>query len=408
MSTGEVFVARQPIFDRRKNVYAYELLFRAADTETSTVMDGDAATAHVITNSLLSIGFDLVAGGKKVFVNFTRDLLLNDTARLLPEEKSVVELLESIKADDEVLKACRNLKLRGYPIALDDFVSCRGMEKLLALADVVKIDFMATDSVRRKELVQTLRRIAPQAKLLAEKVETIDQQEEARNQGFDYFQGYFFEKPALFKGQQIPGFRITYLRIMQAIHDPCLDFEGMENIIKADMSLSAKLLQYINVAAFPWARRIESIRQALVLLGESQVRKWVSLVALSELVGDKPQELALNAAIRGRFCELLGQSPQYSATSLECFMLGALSLLDAMVDLPLEEALALVKISDRVARALVVGDNELKPLLDVAVCMERGQWDVCLDMCADLGIAPDVLSGLQLEALEWAQRVFES
>jgi EAL and modified HD-GYP domain-containing signal transduction protein len=407
MGLQEIFVARQPIFDSAKRVFAYELLFRSRDTDRAEVTDGNKATARVIDTAFLSIGIEQVAGTRPAFINFTKDLILDESARLLPSDKTIVEILEDVEPSEEIVDAIRLIKGEGYRFALDDFVCASGYESLLKLADIVKVDFLLTSPVEREELVRRIREIAPHLKLLAEKVEDEDEFEEAKSLGFEYFQGYFFSKPLLIARKELPGFKVTYLRILQSIHDPTLDYNGIEEIIKADVSLTTKLLRYINAAAFPWQKKIESVKQALVLLGENQVRKWVSIVALSELVQDKPQELAVLSVVRGRFCEIAGEELKGDSTELERFMCGILSMLDAMLDLPLPEALENIPISSEVRDSILGKDGKLSKLLTLAIAYEKAEWEQIPGLCVELGLDENKLPEMYTSALEWSEKIFQ-
>jgi len=406
MPSKKVFVARQPIFTVSKRVYAYELLFRGTKTDQAQITDGSRATKSVISNTFLNIGIDEVTGHRPAFINFTRDLILDESALLLPPERTIVEILEDIQPDRELIEAVRKTKAKGYIFALDDFVCATGYEGLLQLADIVKVDFLQTSPAERKQLVQRLLAISPTLSLLAEKVEDYDEFQEAVELGFHYFQGYFFNKPILITGRELPGSKVAYLRILQSIHDPTLDYFGLEEVIKTDVSLTTKLLRYINAAAFPWRKKIESLKQALVLLGENQVRKWISIVVLSELVQDKPQELAVLSAVRGRFCEVAGEESNCRATRLECFMTGILSMLDAMLDVTLDEAIVNIPVSTEVKDALKGGENDLGRFLTLAIAYEKGEWDRIPALCSALGIEESKLPAVYADSVEWVSKIF--
>jgi c-di-GMP-related signal transduction protein len=402
-----VFVARQPIFDRAQRVVAYELLFRASDTDsTAHIVDPETATSQVITTSFLQIGLEQVTGGKPAFINFSRHLLLEGTATILPADLTVVEILEDVVPDRAVLEAVIDLKDAGYRLALDDFVHAAGYRELLQLADIVKVDFLLTRSASRRQLVSELLTLGnPSLALLAEKVENHGQFQEARALGFSLFQGYFFSRPVVLARPSLPAAKAHYIRLLREAHGPTLKFRRVEELIKSDVSLTTKLLRYINAAAFPWSREIESVQRALLLLGEDQVRKWLSLVALSELVQGKPEELATASCVRGRFCELLGRRVDIGATELECFLVGSLSLLDAMLDVPLGEVIESLALSDSVRRALLEREGELYHLLELVSSYEKAEWDRAFELCRRLRLPESELPDIYLDTLTWTQRV---
>ena len=405
----DVFLARQPIFDRNKAVYAYELLFRSGRMATAQFSDGNRATSQVIDTGLFTFGLERVTSGKPAFINFTRDLLLREWATLLPPGQTVIEILEEVAPEPEIIEALTRLKEKGYILALDDFVCTDGFEPLIRLADIIKIDFLLTEPRARRHLLAQLAELgSSDLSLLAEKVETYAEFEEAVDAGFRYFQGYFFSKPSILSARRIPAQKMAYIRLLQEIQNPAIDFGRLEQVIKGDLSLTSKLLQYINAAAFPWRRRIESVKQALVLLGEAPLRKWISVVALSEMMSDKPRELAVTACVRGRFCEGLGAAAPSPFAELDCFLVGSFSTLGAMLDVDLEEGLKQLPLSPAVASALRSEDSELGRMLKLTLAYERTDWTTVLECCTSLGIKIEVLPGLYLQSIEWADRIFNS
>jgi len=303
-----VFVARQPIFDRAQHVYGYELLFRQG---VSHALDwhGDTATSVVVTNSFSLIGIEALTSGKRAFINFTRNLLLRQIATTLPVDMVAVEVLEDVEPDSLIVEACRKLKERGYMIVLDDFVNDPRWAPLVRLADIIKIDFLNTPVANRERVPRELSKL--NIKFLAEKVETKEDFQMALDFGYHYIQGYFFSKPETISVQDIPGYKLNYLYTLYEINQPQVNFDTLEAVILREVSLSYKLLRFINSAFFNLRHRIKTVRHALMLLGTEEIRKWASLVALSGMGADKPDELAVVSAMRGKFFELL---------ALECGM----------------------------------------------------------------------------------------
>ena len=402
----DVFVARQPIFDTKQKVCGYELLFRSGWEDSFPDVDHDKASARTISESFMAFGLEALTGGKRAFLNFTRRLLLSECATILPNDKVVLEILETITPDEEVLAACQNLKARGYTLALDDFVYAEEFIPLIQLADIIKIDFLSTTVESRRDLIPKLSALG--IEIVAEKVETHEAFQEAVELGCKYMQGYFFSKPSVLKTRDIPTFKLNYIQMLKEIHSPGFDFSEMDLMIKGDLSLSYKLLKLINSAAFPWARRIESIHQALVLLGQSNVKKWASLIALTELAQDQPQELVSSSVLRAAFCESIGSEVGLEDRKEELFLIGMFSQIDAVLNLPLEEALDHLPLTQEIKDSLQGEETELKAILDLVVDYERARWDHFSRGAERLGLSPAEGPQLYRDAVQRVEAMQES
>ena len=305
----EQFIARQPILDSNMKLFGYELLFRNSLDNYFSGVDEDEATSRVIAGSTMLFGLESLLGNGKGFINFTKKALLRDYASVLPTKHIVVEILENVAPDAEVIDACRRLKKAGYLLALDDFVYDAQYDELLNMADIVKVDFLVSDVSERKRLAGA---IGPRGvKMLAEKVETQEEFEQAREMGYHYFQGYFFSKPVIISKKDVPGFKINQLRMLQKVNEEEIDFDGLSDLIQADMSMVYKVLRLTNSAAFGLRNEVTSIRQALGFLGEKGIRKWASILLVAGLAQDKAQELVVSSLVRARFCELLSKAPAW-------------------------------------------------------------------------------------------------
>ena len=346
-----VYVARQPIFDREKNIHAYELLFRNGTANYVPDIDGDFATTDLLSNTFFTIGIKTLAAGKKTYINFTQNLLEKQVPLLLPKETTVVEILEDVKPVPALIEACKTMASQGYRIALDDFVYDPELEPLVALADIIKFDFRLTP---QEEINAYLKKLpANNLCLLAEKVETNDEFKAAREMGFELFQGYFFCKPEIIQGRKVQGSQINLMRIMAQANSDGFSLDELEELIARDMSISYKLFKYLNSAFFSRACKVSSVKQALVYLGEKEIRRFVSLIAMSRLSGSKPSELIRAACIRGKFCELLGDETQEQFADSEMFTLGMFSLIDAAIDQPMEKILDDLPLSNPIKLALI-------------------------------------------------------
>ncbi len=402
----ETFIARQPIFDKNQDVYAYELLFRSGMDNFFNHSDIDQASSNVIGNSVLIHDLNVLTSGKKAFYNMTRETLVNEYGAILPKDLAVVEILENVEPDPDVLKACRNLKEAGYPIALDDFIYDEKFEPFLELADIVKVDFLLSDKSERQKMAEHF--IPRGIRMLAEKVETWEEFQEAKEMGYDYFQGYFFSKPVIVTGKEIPGFKLHYLQILQEIQRPELSYQGLEEIIKKEMSLSYKLLRYINSAFFGWHVEISSINHALVLLGETQVRKWTSLVAMASMAESKTDELVVQAILRAKFCELLAPRLGLSARSQDLFLMGMFSLIDGIMDLPLPEVIEKIPIAEDIKDALLGGEGHLGDIYQYMLAYAQGEWERIPALNKKLGLDDEGISELYITALDWSNQSFQA
>ncbi|MGO8815666.1 MAG: EAL and HDOD domain-containing protein [Terriglobia bacterium] len=398
------FIARQPIFDRREQVYGYELLFRSGLENRYTANDGDAAVRDVVDN-FLNAGARTLTAGRKAFINCTRQFLVNEYATLLPKEESIIEILETIEPDSEVVAACRRLKELGYVIALDDFVDAEKFQPFVELADIIKIDFKLSAPGERKGAVAKFSPLGIQ--MLAEKVETRAEFAEARKSGYAYFQGYFFCKPQIVPTRHIPAFKLHYLQILQAISRRELDRNEIVALIDQELSLCYKLLRFVNSPLFAFRRDVNSTRHALNLLGDQSLKKWASVAAVLGMCGSEPNELVLTSLTRGRCCELLAADRDGRKDEQSLFLLGVFSLMDAMLGRPLPEIVAEIALPESVRAAILGRSNPYREILDLVLAFEAGRWFEVSERAFGLRLDESQLSATYLQAVDWAQKVFE-
>jgi c-di-GMP-related signal transduction protein len=401
----EHFIARQPIFDRELRVFAYELLFRSGFDNFYDALDGDQASSDVLTTSFMLVGLEELTSGKKASINFTRRLLLNEVATLFPSDLLLVEVLENVEPAPEVVEACRNLKRAGYRLVLDDFCPLCAGNPLLEIVDIVKVDFAKTQP-RERQLIPMMSDCR-QARFLAEKVETAKEFSQALDWNYSYFQGYFFSQPVVHSSNIIPGSKLAYLRILNEINSPETDFGELEAIIKCDVSLTYKLLRFMNSAYFGFYERIRSIRQALTLLGLREVKKWVSLAALTSLASDRPEELIVNSLVRARLCEQLALRIGLGDRNSELFLMGMFSMIDAIAGKPMSEILGNLPITEEVKVALMGGENRFRDVFDMLVAYERGEWAEFGDHAANLKIEESDLPVLYRDSVRWVGQVLQ-
>jgi len=402
----EVFVARQPIFDRQQKVYAYELLFRSGfEQNFFDHSDGDSKTKQVLTNSFLSIGMDTLTNGKKAFINFTRKLLLDQVASFFPKDIMVIEILENIEPDAEIISACKELKDLGYLLVLDDFVFAPGYENLIDLVDIIKVDFLQTHGIERGNVIHNIGQ--SRIKYLAEKVETREDIEQAVDFGYSYFQGYYFSKPRIIAGKDVPSYKLNYLQILNEINQPEVDFDELEKVLKQDLSLSYKLLNYLNSPYFGFDNKIRSIKHALSLLGIRESQKWLSLFALQIIGKDKSQELLALSLIRANSCEMIAAPTGNKNRASELFLMGLFSLIDALLDQPLADILAKLPLADDIKKALLGEKNQVRDVYELVVSYEKGNWANFSQYASKLGLNEMELIDIFLRVFEKAPQNFQ-
>ena len=405
----EAFVARQPILDRQEKVFAYELLFRSGlgnfYTDSVGDPDGDQATKQVITNSFWVIGMETLTGGKRAFINFTGDLIKKEIPNILPKELIGIEILEKVVPEAEIIAACEKLHAAGYLLALDDFDLQSPLRPLLPLADVIKVNFCRLSYAEIRQLKWELRGYKLQ--FLAEKVETREAFDWAMLNDFDFFQGYYFSKPVVISGQDIPSNKLTLLLLMKEVNRPddLINFDQIEEIVKRDVALAYNLLRFINSAAFGLRQKMQSIKHALVFLGTSGLKKWINLFALRGLSADKPDVLVLMAIVRARFCELMAGPIGMPSQSFDLFLLGMLSLIEALVDRPKSAILAELPVDAQVRAALLENTGRMAELLTLLVAYEKGNWAEVSAEAGRLGVDEESVPGIYFEALKWANEI---
>jgi len=403
---SSVFVARQPIFHRAKNVHGYELLFRSGQKNVYTGTDGDACTREVIAASFVDIGLDELTGGQRGFVNFTRNLLLSDVADLLPPDLVTVEILENVEPDDEVVQACKRLKDEGYTLALDDFVVADQGHPLLDLADIVKVDFANTNPEDRKRLAGYLsdKKIKP----LAEKVETEEDFQQAEADGYQYFQGYFFSKPIIHEGKSIAGNKLAYLRLLEQLNRPEMSLDQIEAVVKQDVMLTYKLLRFMNSVWFGLRYKVASIKRALVMLGPKEIRKWFALVSLRQMGTDKPNELFLRGMLRAKMGEGVAPLTGMDKYASEIFLMGMFSVMDALLDAPMADIMEKLPLDDNVKGTLLGQKTSFSGVYDLITAYELGQWQELTTHAEALKVDIQTLPPVFGESLKWANQAFAS
>lgn len=393
-AVDDVFIARQPIFDRDMNVHGYELLYRSGHHATANVIDGTHATSQVIINAFVEIGLATITDGRIAYINLTREYLIGELPLPFEPDNVVLEILEDIKVDAQLIEGLKALTAQGYLIALDDYTFTEDRKPLLSIVDIVKVDIMGLDAEKLRAHTPLLKQSG--VKILAEKVETQEDLEICMHLGFDLFQGYFFSKPKVLSSKKLPANRITLLNLLTRLQSTDCEMKDLEAIISQDVTTSYKLLRILNSAYYTLPTKVDSIRRALVVLGMSAIRNWVTVITLTS-IDDKPYALLVLSLTRARMCHLLCENTGKRGCEA-AFITGLFSTLDALMDKPLAELLASLPLSDDVQAALLQGEGELGENLQRVLDYENGDWLKLIDR----GIAVNTLRQTYFEALAWA------
>ena len=396
----DIFVARQPIYDKNNKLMGYELLYRGGDTDVAEFSDGKVASSEVILNSFMNIGLDSLVGSAKAFINIPEELVINESFTPMFENQTVLEVLEDIKPTIAVVAGVKRLKEQGYEIALDDFKYTEEYDGLLALADYIKIDIV---ELSKEEILEQLKYIEKfKLKLVAEKIETQEMYVFCQELGFDYFQGFYFCKPQLVKKKNIPSNKLVVLNILNKLENPDYDLDEVEKILALDAVLTFKLLRYVNSAAFAQRKEIESIRDAIILVGGQTIKKWATLILMTHLAEGKPEALFVTALVRARMCELIADNRGINSEQL--FTIGLFSLIDALMDIPMVDLLDELALSTSVKLALLDYEGESGEILKNVVDYEVGAWNDMLEQ----GVDAKAYFSCYMTAIKWADSTIES
>jgi EAL and modified HD-GYP domain-containing signal transduction protein len=394
------YVARQPIFTVDEKVFGYELLFRDGVEDYFREQDPDAASRKTL-NTSQQMGLEALCDGRRAFVNCTREVLLKDYITLLPSPHTVVEVLESVPTDDLVKAALQRLKQAGYMVALDDFILDDARTPLVEFADILKIDVRSTTPEQRATLMS---RFGPwRCRMLAEKVETREEFTAEKTAGFIYFQGYFFQKPELLQTKEIPANRLNYMRLLQAVSKTDLEVREMEELIKHEASICYRLLRYLNSAVFGMRNEVHSIRHALTLLGEREVRRWVRLVVTLTVAENRSSELVNTAMTRARFCELI--SPRVPHGKSDLFLMGLLSMIDAILEIPMTTVFENISLDYETKAILLGGESKLRPLYQLMLSRESGDWKGTAQHARQLGLSESEVAEAYWQAMQWVRQI---
>lgn len=409
MAEEKFFLGRQPILDREQKLFGFELLFRSSDVPTANVTDYLEASASVIFDALSSFGFREILGKHRGFINVNADVLMSEALELLPPEKVVIELLEHVPVTDTVIARCRELKGKGFAIALDDHIYEPVYEPLYDVVDMVKIDLIRTGMDNLESEVRKLRRW--KTKLLAEKVETYEEYERCAKLGFTYFQGYYFARPTVLTRTRVDIGRLAIVKLFNQLVAE-VEIGEIEETIKQNPTLILNLLRLVNSVSVGLKERITSLRHAIMVLGYHQLRRWAMMALFANNAkGGSDNPLLVMAATRARLMELVISEQPAARLDRDypdrAFMTGILSLADALLKVPIEEVLAPLNLNDDVREALLARQGELGHLLSLVEKIEQDDFDTISPLFERFSLSMENLAPVQFEACNWVNLMDE-
>ncbi|MGG0669505.1 HDOD domain-containing protein [Lederbergia citrisecunda] len=405
-----IFVGRQPILDSEGGIYGYELLYRNSEENSFPDIDPEQATIQLLINTFLSIGVDQISGKSKSFINFSGELLIKDIFSNLKPECIIIEILEDVEITPALISRIREIKQDGFRFALDDFIvqdQYRLHPELFELIDYVKVDFLAVDEKGRRYIERFIKKY-PHIKMLAEKIETEEQFQIAKKSGYDLFQGYFFAKPEIIKGVEIPSNLNLHMQIISKLNENDPDIDEIANLILHDISLTYKLLRYINTMNFEVPKSVGSVKQALVLIGLRELKKWMRVLMLQN-IGDHSSSGRIKALVsysmsRAKMCELVAIRTGYPNGD-EHFFVGLFSLLDAIMKRSWDDILPLFPFSEEVAETLQGKKTDLTAYLELAIATERFDMEKIDSIGKRFGLSKEEIVMFSNKANHWAQQL---
>ena len=395
------YAARQPILDVNKNLYAYELLFRDSIDNVFPDIDGDEATSKMIEASKFNMGISEFTGNKPAFINFTLETLVQGYPEMLTNDEVVVEILETIKPGKKLLGLCKDLHSKGYVIALDDYEHQSVWAHFYPFIKIIKIDIQQTNFDGVKEVIDAIKDHS-HIELLAEKVETYQEYDQAQQLGFKYFQGFFFAKPEMVKTKSLSPSQLAMAELLYETSKTELDLAGITSVFERDVSLSYKLLRYANSAIFKRRSEVSTIKQALVLLGSSELKRFLGLMFAVTANPDKPTELIKLAMTRAKFCELVASDLKSNIDESIAFLIGLLSMIDAILDEDLEIVLAKLPLAAEIKEPLLTRKGTMAAIIKLVEFIEHAQWDKTNIVMEKLKLDKEQAVKHYNEALAWA------
>ena len=397
-------MARQPILDKNKNLFAYELLLRdSLDNIFPKNINEDEATAKIIEGLEFNLGLESLTKGSLAFINFTHDSIINGYPFLLDKDKIVVEILETAKPSKRLLDACIDLKNKGYSIALDDYEHDSVWKYFFPYVDIIKLDYSLTTEQQFQEIITALKPF-PHIKLLAEKIETYSHFQHGLSIGCEYYQGYFFSRPEIIKTIAFNPSQIAVANLWTEFNRAEIDIKKVTSIFEDDINLSFKLLRYVQSPIFKRDAVIQSIKQAIIVLGSQELKRFISLLFTAQFSTGKPQALTAMVLSRGRFCELMVNATMPTNSQPSAFLIGLLSLIDAMVDGDIHELMDKLPLHKDMKDAIINRTGESAYFLRLCELFEKADWQNIELFCKQINIDHEQSYRLFQDALNWADK----
>ena len=392
------FATRHPILAADETVIGYKLLFRTDVVSHFAVPEAETEARTTIDMSTL-LGLDVLCDHRLAFISCNRSVLLDRGLAFLPANRVVAEIERGVAVDDAVVEACCELKNAGYRIALDEFTANDPRQAVMHLADYLKVDLKRSGWEEIPDVV------GPDhwkhSALLAMNVESRNDFDLARGRGFQLFQGFFFRKAESLRTRTAPTNRLVYLRLLQAVMQPVMDWDRVEELIKSDPTLYYRLLRFLNSPLFGIRGEVRTVRQAFTLMGDDELRRWCRLAGMFEMSKGRPGELLLSALVRARFAELLGVRVEHNGVDL--FLLGLLSMMDSILEIPMSAVLEGLPLNEDAKRLLLEHEGDLAPVYELVAAVESGMWNLVVDSCGALNLQEDFAAACYSQAIEWAQ-----
>ncbi|MSR89944.1 EAL and HDOD domain-containing protein [Inconstantimicrobium porci] len=405
----DIFIGRQPIFDRNLKVVGYELLYRNGNVSSYNCDDGDRATENLLYN-VSSMGLRLLCCNKSAFINFTQKTLVNKLPRLLDKDYLIVEILEDVDLNESVIESCKMMRKEGYRFAVDDYVYERDIMPIIDYIDIIKVDFLQNDYLNRKRIIDKYKK--KHKKILAEKIETRDDLKQALELGYDYFQGYFFCRPDTLKGHDVYLNEVKIIELFSELYKEEVNFDRIEKLIRYDAGMVYKLLKYVNSSYFGFAQEISSVRQAISLLGKEEMKKWVTFVGLGgDGKGSEDDERAKLGMIRGKFCENLCASIEPSQME-SAFLVGIFSTIDVLLGVEMKDVIHDLPLEKDIKEALLGTNNFLGTILNVVLQYEKMQdytseYNKLITYNSSITEKTEEdIAEMFLKSLQWTQNIF--
>lgn len=397
----DIFIARQGIYDLNEKVVAYELLYRNSIKNKYDIEIEDEKATYQVIDNISSFGLDVLTENKKAFVNFSEQVIKDNVATLLPKDNVVIEVLETVNPSQEIINKLTALKELGYSIALDDVVSLDYVKKFVGIVDIVKIDFILCDKQEIKEVVFFCKK--NNIKVLAEKIETKEDLFEAKNLDCDYFQGYYYSKPSVFLGKDISIKNTSIFMLLVELVRENYNLDKVDYIMKTDLALTYKFLRFINSSYFNFLQEIKSIKQAIMLIGREELRKWLSILTVSEM-SPQNEEYTKNIIIRARLCEEIASAINLKDSS-SAFMVGLFYNIDEMIDKDIHYVVKTLPLNKDVKRALLGEENIYRNILELSIAYENLDKEGIEKFCKKLIINEGKLLDLYYKSLEWGRDI---